>query len=322
MYSTDIHPSLEPHDMEHTMDLPTKEIDVLSALSNQMADAVEQIAPSLVLINGRQRYPASGIVLATDTVLTADHILEREDDLTILTHDSRTLSAQFVGRDSATDVAVLHVANLGLEPAVAANMPRVGQFVLAVGRPSSDGPMASIGIVSAIGGPLRTTQGAMLERYIRTDATPYPGFSGGPLINTRGAVLGMTTTGLVNSIAFAVPSEIAWKIAETITEQGYVKRGYLGISCQPVPLPPAQRTESSQEVGLLVVRVEDDSPAEHGGLLLGDILIALDGQSITDTDDLQALLTGERVDAPVAVDIIRGGVRQKLQVTIGQRKRS
>src|SRR5437763_1463048 len=119
--------------MEDTMDLPTKEIDVLSALSNQMADAVERIAPSLVLVNGRQRYAASGIVFAPDTVLTADHVLEREDDLTILSHDGRVLPAQFVGRDPATDVAVLHVAGLGLELAAAAEMPRVGQFALAVG---------------------------------------------------------------------------------------------------------------------------------------------------------------------------------------------
>src|SRR5216684_6987165 len=154
--------------MEQTL---TNSTSPLRALSNQMADAVERISSSLVLVNGRQRQPASGIIYAPDLVLTADHVLEREEDLTILTHDQRTLPAQFVGRDLATDLAVVRVADLGLEAAVAASEPaRVGQLVLAVGRSSSEGPMASVGIVSAIGGPLRTGRGTTLERYIRTDA--------------------------------------------------------------------------------------------------------------------------------------------------------
>src|SRR5438270_9719780 len=193
----------------------TSETNLLKTLSNQMADAVERVEPALVLVNGRPRQAASGIVYAENLVLTADHVLEREEDLTILTHDKRTLAAQFVGRDLATDLAVLRVADLGLESAKAASEPaRVGQLVLAVGRSSSEGPMASIGIVSAIGGPLRSGRGVTLERYIRTDATPYPGFSGGPLIDTQGAVLGITTTGLVNGVALAIPANLAWSIAE------------------------------------------------------------------------------------------------------------
>src|SRR5437868_11118957 len=189
--------------MEH----PSQDTDLLSTFSNQMADAVERIGPALVLVNGRQRVAASGVVFAQGLVLTADHVLEREEELTVQTDDDRTLPAQFVGRDPATDLAVLRVADLGREPAAAAaDQARVGQIVLAVGRPSSSGPMASIGIVSAIGGPLRTGRGAMLERYIQTGATPYPGFSGGPLIDAQGAVLGITTTGLANGVALAVPA--------------------------------------------------------------------------------------------------------------------
>ena len=302
--------------MEH----PSQDTDLLSTFSNQMADAVERIGPALVLVNGRQRMAASGVVFAQGLVLTADHVLEREEELTIQTDDDRTLPAQFVGRDPTTDLAVLRVADLGREPAVAAADPaRVGQIVLAVGRPSSSGPMASIGIVSAVGGPLRTGRGAMLERYIQTDATPYPGFSGGPLIDAQGAVLGITTTGLANGVALAVPVEIAWQVAETILQHGYVKRGYLGISSQPVAIPATQRAGRAQERGLLIVRVEDGSPAAQGGLLLGDILVSLDGQLVTDTDDLQALLAGDRVGMSVAVEVIRGGALQALQVKIGER---
>ena len=130
------------------------DIHVLRLLSNQMADAVDRVSPSLVLVNGRQRQPASGVVYATDLILTADHVLEREEDLTIQTHDGRTLATQFVGRDTSTDLAVLRVTDLGLSVATAATEPaRVGQLVLAVGRSSGEGPMASAGIVSAIGVP-------------------------------------------------------------------------------------------------------------------------------------------------------------------------
>ena len=303
------------------MQQTTTNTPLLKLLSNQMADAVERIGPALVLVNGRQRQPASGLVYGQDLVLTADHVLEREDDLTIQTHDKRTLPAQFVGRDLATDLAVLRVANLGLTAATTSEETvRVGQMVMAVGRTANDGPMASSGVISIIGGPLRTGRGVTLERYIRTDATPYPGFSGGPLIDMQGAVIGILTTGLINGIALAIPMEIARNIADTLVKQGYIKRGYLGISSQLVRLPDAQRAGQAQEHGLLIVKVDENSPAEKGGLMLGDILVALDGHAINDSEDLQVLLTGDRVGKAIPVDVIRGNALQTLPVTVGQRK--
>ena len=305
--------------MEQTQ--TTTNTPLLRLLSNQMADAVEHIGPALALVNGRPRQPASGVVYGQDLVLTADHVLEREDDLTIQTHDKRTLPAQFVGRDLATDLAVLRVADLGLAAATASEeTARVGQMVMAVGRTANDGPMASSGVISIIGGPLRTGRGVTLERYIRTDATPYPGFSGGPLIDMQGAVIGILTTGLVNGIALAIPMDIAKNIADTLVKQGYIKRGYLGISSQLVRLPDAQRAGQTQEHGLLIVKVDENSPAQKGGLMLGDILVALDGHAITDSEDLQVLLTGDRVDKAIPIDVIRGNALQTLQVTVGQRK--
>src|SRR3989440_3390731 len=286
-----------------------------------MADAVDRFGPALALVKGRPRQPASGVVYGQDLVLTADHVLEREDDLTIQTHDKRTLPAQFVGRDLATDLAVLRVADLGLAAAsVSQETARVGQLVMAVGRAANDGPMASSGVVSIIGGPLRTGRGVSLERYIRTDATPYPGFSGGPLIDTQGAVIGVLTTGLVNGIALAIPIDIAKNIADTLVKQGYIKRGYLGISRQLVRLPDAQRGGRTQEDGLRTVKVDESSPAHRGGLMLGDILVALDGHAVTDSEDLKVLLTGDRVGKAILIDAIRGNALQTLQVTVGQRK--
>jgi len=179
--------------------------------------------------------------------------------------------------------------------------------------------MASVGIISTIGGPLRTGRGVALERYIRTDAIPYPGFSGGPLIDTQGAVIGVLTTGLVNGVALAIPIAIAKNIAETLTKQGYIKRGYLGISSQLVHLPAAQRAGRSQEAGLLIIKVDENSPAQGGGVLVGDILVGLDGHAISDAEDLQLLLAGDRVGKTIPVEVIRGNALQTLQVTIGQR---
>jgi S1-C subfamily serine protease len=284
-----------------------------------MADAVERIGKSLVTVNGRARQSATGIAYASDLVLTADHVLERDDNLTIETPDGRKLNAQLVGRDPSTDLAVLRVAGLNVPAASAASSTKVGQIALAVGRPSSEGVMASVGIVSQIGGPLRMGRGSTLERFIQTDATPYPGFSGGALIDATGAAFGLFTTGLARGATLAIPMDIALRVADTLTKQGYVKRGYLGIVSQQVKLPPSQRADSANENGLLIVRVEDGSPAEKGGLLVGDILLSIDGQAITDADDLLALLTGERVGKPVAVKVMRGGAAQTLNVTVGQR---
>lgn len=293
--------------------------NVLSALSSGMADAVERIGPALVLVNGRQRLPGSGVVYAEDTVVTADHVLERDEDLSVETQDGRKHPAQFVGRDPSSDLAVLKVPGLGATPAQAADPARVGQIVLAVGRPSGSGPMASIGIVSAVGGPIRTGRGGILEKYIRTDATPYPGFSGGALIDANGAVLGVITTGLAGGVALAIPADVAWRVADTLTKHGSIKKGYLGISSQPVHLPESQRAGRSQESGLLIVRVEEGSPAQKGGIILGDVLVGIDGQTVDDVDTLQTLLVGDRVGKTVPAEVIRGGALQTLQITVGER---
>ena len=295
--------------------------ETLAALSEGMADAVAKAGRSVVRVHGRRRHPGSGVVFAEDLVLTAGHVLEREEDLSVDTADGRTLAARFVGRDHSTDLAVLRVEGLGVEAATpAGGEARVGEISLAVASPGrGEGPRATFGIVSSVGGPIRTRRGPRLERYIQTDATSYPGFSGGPLIDARGNVLGIMTTGLARGAALAIPSELAWRVAKTLEERGSVKRGYLGILSQPVRLPDGQRLGPTQRAGLLVVGVEEGSPAGRGGLIIGDILATLDGLPVEDTEDLLVLLTGERVGREVSVEVIRGGELQTLQVTVGER---
>src|SRR5262245_45383954 len=293
--------------------------DTLSTLSDQLADAVEHAGRAIVQVNGRPRRPSSGVVYAPALVLVAEHALERENDLTVETATGPALPAQLVGRDLASDLAVLRVPTLAAEPPPPSSTPaRVGQFVLAVGRPGGRELMASIGIVSAVGGPART-RGGLLEQYIRTDATPYPGFSGGALIDARGAVLGLLTTGLAGGAALAVPVALAWRLAEPLARQGYVPRGWLGIGSQPVRIPAGQRAGRAHETGLLIVELVPDSPALRGGLLLGDILVTLDGQVVEDGEALQALLGGDRVGRAVTLQVLRGGALLTLEVTVGQR---
>ncbi len=294
---------------------------LLRSLSNQMADAVERIKLSLVLVNGRDGQPASGVVYAPNLVLTAAHVIQRDEGITIYTHDKRTLPAQLAGRDSNSDLAVLRVADLGLAAATLSDeTARVGQIVMATGFTNEEGLMASSGVVSALGGPLHTRGGILLERYIRTDAIPYPGFSGGALIDTRGDLLGILTTGLFNGVTLAIPTASARSIADILTTQGHIKRGFLGISSQLVQVPAAQRSDSSQEYGLLIVKVDEGSPAQQGGILLGDILVTLDGRAIKDSEDLQLLLSGERVGKAVPINVIRGSALHTLNVIIGERQ--
>jgi S1-C subfamily serine protease len=299
--------------MEHT--------DTLAALSNGMADAVENVATAVVRVNGRRRRSGSGVVFAQNMVLTASHVLEREEDLSVETADGRTLSARFAGRDHSTDLAVLNVEGLDIDPATPAEGDAcVGQISLAVGSHSrGEGPRATLGVVSAVGGPVRSRRGPRVERYIQTDATPYPGFSGGPLIDARGDVLGILVSGWGRGAAFAIPADIAWRTAGTLSERGSVKRGYLGILSQPVRLPNGQSLGLTQRGGLLVVGIEDGSPADRGGLIVGDILATLDGQPIEDTEDLLVLLAGDRVGRSVPVKLVRGGELTEVEITVGER---
>jgi serine protease DegQ len=293
----------------------------LAALSDGMADAVASVGRSVVRVHGRRRRPGSGVVYAPGLVLTAGHVLERDDDLSVETADGRTLPARLVGRDHSTDLAVLRVENLDVEAATAAEgEARVGQISLAVASPGrGDGPRATFGIVSSVGGPVRTRRGPRPERYIQTDASPYPGLSGGPLVNVHGRVVGIMVAGWGRGAAFAVPADLAWRVAGTLQERGTMKRGYLGILSQPVRLPNGVTPDLNQKGGLLVVGVEDGSPAGRGGLMVGDIVATLDGRPVEDTDDLLLLLSGDRVGRAVPVRVIRGGEPRELEITIDER---
>ncbi len=294
----------------------------LTDFSNGLAAAVEKGGAGTILVDARKRYPASGIAYAEDLVLTADHVVTREENIKVLLPDGRTLGAVIAGRDPGSDLALLRLSEKMLSPAKTSNSVKVGQLVLALGRPNSEGVQASWGIVTSINGPTRTFRGGLLDEYILTETTPYPGFSGGPLINTEGEVLGLNTSGLTHGSSLTIPVRMAWRVAEALAKHGAVKRGYLGVRTQPVEVPESARKvlEREQHHGLLVVWLEEGGPAEKAGLLVGDILVAISGQPVGDPDDLFSALGSDTVDKVIAVEILRGGRRETVQATVGERK--
>jgi S1-C subfamily serine protease len=296
----------------------------LTTVSNQLADAVQAAGAWTVRVQARRGPPASGIALAADLVLTADHVVDpaREDSIRIGLPDGSEVAGSVVGRDPATDLAILRIASGSLTPAkAAASEPCTGSLALVVGRPGAE-PSASLGLITGLAGPARTRRGGMLERFIQVDAVLYPGFSGGPLVDADGAVLGMITSGLgFGGPAVAIPWALAAQLAETIGKHGKVPRGYLGVGSQPVTLSPqAKELTGGQERGLLVVQVAEGGPAAAAGFLQGDILVKLDGTAVTNADDLQGLLGPNRVGSSVSASVVRGGELRDLSLTVGTRE--
>lgn len=294
--------------------------DVLQNLSNDLAATVEAASRSLVRVEGRRRMAASGIIWSDNgLIVTANHVVERDENIGVGLPNGAVVNASVVGRDHTTDIAILKVQANELTPAAWATDAKVGHLVLAVGRPDT-GVQATLGVVSAVGESWRTGAGGMIDQYLQTDVVMYPGFSGGALVTAGGQMLGMNTSGLANGVSLTIPAVTLQRVAQALQAHGRVRRGFLGVSAQPVRLPAPVAAQVQQETGLLLAAVEQGSPADQGGLYLGDTLVALDGQAVRHMDDLMAILSGDRVGKAVTAKIVRGGQVHETSVTIGERQ--
>ena len=292
---------------------------VLGALSDALAAAVESAGPSVARVDARHRYPASGIVWSEDGVIvTASHVVRREEDITVGV-GADGIAAEFVGRDPATDIAVLRASASGLAAASWGdlNSLRVGHLTLALGRPGKT-VRATMGIASAVGGEWRGPAGGRFERYVQADVAMHPGFSGGPLIGTDGAVLGMNTSGLLRAATPTVPAGDVRRIVEALLEHGAVSRGYLGITPQPARLPADLAAQLGRETGLLVTFVEPDGPSASGALLLGDVIVAFEGAPVVDMDDLFGALA-DAAGREAGVKVVRAGQVVEINLEVGER---
>jgi S1-C subfamily serine protease len=287
-------------------------------LSNALAGAVASAARSIFAVHGRPRLPSTGVHWRPGLVVTASHTVESDGEVALTGPDGGTLAARVAGRDPGLDVAVLR-AEVGAVP-LADLAPdaelRIGHLVLALGA----GPRASAGIVSALG-----AQGGRpgTAETIAVDLTLYPGFSGGPLVDVLGRVVGLTTSGASRHLQHAIRAAAVSRLADHVARQGRIPRAYLGVGTQPVALPEALRIALGlqQAAAVIAVNVRPDSPAGAAGLIIGDIIVSIDGDPIAEPEDLLAALRPERVGQVVTVRIVRGGEPRELRVTVGERPR-
>ena len=296
--------------------------ETLQTFSDAMAGLVETTGVSLVRVEARRRLPASGIVWSADgLIVTAHHVVKRDDEIRVGLPDGRIVEATLVGRDPTTDLALLRASATDLSAAQWVNAAdlRVGHLALALGRPGHT-VQATFGIISALGGEWRTPRGGQIDRYMQTDVVMYPGFSGGALVMADGRIAGINSSALARGVSLTVPTTTIQRVAKTLLAHGRMPRGYLGVGIQPVRLAEKVQEELSQETGLMVMSVEPDAPAGQAGLVQGDVIVLLDSQPTRHLDDLQTLLAGDRVGKSVPVKIVRGGQLQDVAVEISSQK--
>ena len=290
--------------------------ELAEQFSDSLAAVVERTAPSVVRVEGRRRGAASGVAWSEDVVITTHHALEW-DEVTVGFPEGKTDKASLVGRDPGTDIAALRVPGARLIPASWTDVDglKVGHLVLAVSRPGRTA-QARLGIVSALADGWRTPSGGKVDRYLQTDLALHVGFSGSALVDTGGRVRGLNTAGLLRRTATAMPVATVRRVVESLLAHGQVRRGYLGIGAQPVRLPAV---EGGQPAALLISSVQADSPASRAGLMLGDVLLALDGHPLAHPADLLPLLDEDRIGAASRARVLRGGEVREVEVVIAAR---
>jgi S1-C subfamily serine protease len=285
----------------------------LTALSTGLAEAIAAIAPTLVAVKGR-RFAYSGMHWQPGVIVTADYGLGRSSRLTLTLPDGNVVEAEVTGRDRALDLAIIQLDRTDLPlPATSHGADlRVGHVVLAVGQSWDYGISASLGVVGNLGGPWQTSQGRAIDRLIRPDLNLYPNLLGGALVNTAGDVLGMNLTGPRNRVV-TLPSATLDRIVTTLLERGSLSRCYLGVGLQPVDLQ-----HQGAAAGLLVVSLDAQGPAAQAGVLLGDILLAVNGEAVQHLPAVYGHLEAGAIGQSVSLHLLRGGQPADLTVTVGE----
>jgi S1-C subfamily serine protease len=308
--------------------------ELFDAYSRAVIGATERVGPAVVSVETRGA--GSGFVFAPDGfILTNSHVVRggrrgrtEPARLRVRFPDGRTSPARLVGDDPDSDVAVIRteLVDLSSAPLGDSRALRVGQLVIAIGNPLGFQSSVTAGVVSALGRSLRSTTGRLLDDVIQTDAALNPGNSGGPLVNSRGEVVGINTAVILpaQGICFAVGISTAAAVAMELMRHGWIRRGYLGISGQNVALPRAilRQHDLHQERGVLVTGVEADGPADKADVLPGDILIAFEGYPLTGLDDLHRLLIGDRIGTESRIVVLRGSERRELGIRVSERPRA
>ncbi len=321
--------------------LPSPSDDLLiDAYSRAVIDAVELVAPTVVSVDVRKRgvnqgrrSPAqagtgSGFVFAADgLILTNSHVVDDSTEIDVMLPDGREHRADLVGQDPDTDVAVLKItaSDLSAVSFGQSQSLRPGQLVIAIGNPYGFQHSVSAGVVSALGRTLRARSGRLIDQVIQTDAALNPGNSGGPLVTGAGQVVGVNTAIIAGGqgLSFAVPISTVVSVLPALLRDGRVRRGYLGVAGQDVPLlrRVTRFHRLSQATGVLVISLEQDGPARVAGVREGDIIVSFDTAPISSLDDLHRTLTEDRIGTFATMGLLRDQQRIDVSVRIGDRTR-
>jgi S1-C subfamily serine protease len=301
--------------------LPT-DGEALDAFSRVVVDVADQLRPAVVNLRVGRGGSGSGVLFAPDGfLLTNHHVVQGSQTVRVRLSDGSELGGRVVGNDPWTDLAVVQADGGSLPFAKFGDSAalKVGQLVVAIGSPLGFESTVTAGVVSALGRTLRSVSGHLVDNVIQTDAALNPGNSGGPLVDSRGRVIGVNTAVIqpAQGICFAVPVNTAKTVLPQLLAHGRVRRGYLGLHARQVPVPPDERRrfELIQKTGVEIVMLEEDGPAQDAGLWIEDVLIGYAGEPVTSVDDLHRLLTRLPVGEPQAVDLIREGRRITRRVT-------
>lgn len=297
--------------------MPTSLVD----FSHELADTVESAGQSVISVLEGGRAGVSGTVWRNGIAITVAHTIHGLDAVTVILPSGDETKATVSARDSGTDIAILQLAQ-DVPPATQADDSRIrtGEIVLSIGRRGTDGLAAAYGIVSAISGPWRTTTGARVDRWLRLDLNPFPGFSGGPVVNAAGEVIGMATSGPGRSAAI-VPTSTVNRVVDQLIKHGHIVRGYIGVGLQPVAFPDDawQPLGINSGRGLLITAIAPGSAAAEAKLTLGDVIVTIDGKPLRSGVGLQSLLDAETVGKSVSIGVVRGGQLLNVPVTVRER---
>ncbi|MCI0604098.1 S1C family serine protease [bacterium] len=291
---------------------------MLEKLSEELSSITRKVSESIVFVQSR-RSASSGIVWEKNTIVTADHLLPRQDEVHIQIPSGETTTALVAGRDSSTDLALLKTTTEFKAVEKETSPFEAGQLAISIGRANRGRLLAVLGIVSGSDGPYRNWRGGTLDRFIRLDVSPFPGFSGSALVLPNGKVGGMNTAAFSRHFGLTVPASNIDRLVERLSKKGSIGKPYLGLMMQPVRIPKQLQEQSRTEIGLLVMGTEEASPAEEAGIILGDIIVRLNEKNVNSLDEIFDALNAESIGHELKLAVLRGGKVEELGIKVGER---
>jgi S1-C subfamily serine protease len=295
----------------------------VAQFSNELSAAAAQAGNSVVAVFGRRHLPSSGTVWRNGVVVTANHAIDREEEISVLLPGGKRIPAKLTGRDPGTDLAALRVDSSELQPAKFGDPTnlKLANFVLALGRTRAGNLVASSGIVGGVGGEWRTWRGGRIDQSIRLDLELYPGFSGGPLVAVDGKVLGVNTSGLGRGRAVTIPVSTIDRTVDELLQKGRIARPYLGVAMQPVRIPESVRgkLKSAAASGQMILHVESGSPADDAGIVLGDVIVELQGRPALEYGHIRGVLADSKIGDTVRVTVLRAQEPKEVSIKLAER---